>query len=165
MSKFRKILKFLDDHLEEIILTLLLGTMSVVIGIQVFMRYVMQASLSWSEEMARYLFIWLAYIGISYGVKRNKHIKVEAFHLLLPKPARKYATLLSDIIFLIFSIIIIFKGFEMSSRILKLGQFSPALGIPMGFIYLAAPIGFFLTAVRITQKIVYDVSNMKKGVV
>lgn len=164
MSNFKRILKFLDDHLEEAILVVLLGSMSIIIGIQVFMRYVMQASLSWSEEIARYLFIWLAYIGISYGVKLNKHIKVEAFIMLLPKSAKKYATLLSDLIFLMFSIIIIFKGIETSSRILKIGQFSPALGIPMGLIYLAAPVGFSLASVRLIQKIVRDIRNMKKGV-
>ena len=42
------------------------------------MRYVVGASLSWSEELARYVFIWLVYIGISYAVQMKAHVKVEA---------------------------------------------------------------------------------------
>ena len=70
----KKILSFLDEHFEEYLLIAILGIMSIVICYQVFMRYVMAASLSWSEELARYLFIWMAYICLLYTslVTRNR---------------------------------------------------------------------------------------------
>ncbi|WP_308215409.1 TRAP transporter small permease subunit [Sinobaca sp. H24] len=66
-----KVLRYLDEHLEEVLLVIFTLTMVIVIGLQVFMRFVLSSSLGWSEELARYCFIWLVYIGISYGVKNN----------------------------------------------------------------------------------------------
>ena len=51
-------LKKIDEHLEDILLVTLLSLMSLIIFVQVIMRYLMRNSLSWSEELARYLFIW-----------------------------------------------------------------------------------------------------------
>ena len=51
-------LKIVDEHFEEAIVVALMAMMSALIGVQIFMRYVMGASLSWSEELARYFFIW-----------------------------------------------------------------------------------------------------------
>ena len=63
-----KVLRFLDDNLEKMLCTITLALMSAIIVLQVFFRYVLNNSLAWSEELARYLFIWTIYIGISYGV-------------------------------------------------------------------------------------------------
>ena len=58
-------LKKFNENLEAIPLILLTVVMTVLIFVQVIMRYVLQSSLSWSEELARYLFIWMAYFAIS----------------------------------------------------------------------------------------------------
>ena len=97
-------LKWLDENLERYILFLLSAIMVVVIFIQVFMRYVMSNSLSWSEELARYCFIWLIYIGISYAVKHHRHIKVDAALLLFKDKTKIYFSLISNFLFLIFCV-------------------------------------------------------------
>ena len=79
-----KVLRFLDDNLEKMICTVTLALMSAIIVAQVFFRYVLNNSLSWSEELARYLFIWTIYIGISYGVKMDKHVAVDAVYSYMP---------------------------------------------------------------------------------
>jgi len=66
----------------------------------------MRNSLVWSEELARYLFIWLIYIGISYGAKIMKHIKIEAALGLFPKKVRPVIVIIGDILFLGFSLFI-----------------------------------------------------------
>lgn len=53
-----KIIRWLDDNLEEALLIALLVMMTLLMGLQVFSRYILNASLSWSEELTRYLFIW-----------------------------------------------------------------------------------------------------------
>ncbi len=57
-------LKKLDDHFEEALIVLLMAAMTVLIVVQIFMRYVVQESLTWSEELARYIFVWATYLGV-----------------------------------------------------------------------------------------------------
>jgi TRAP-type C4-dicarboxylate transport system permease small subunit len=154
-----KLLSFLDKHLEEIILTVLLSAMSLIIGVQIFMRYIVQSSLAWSEELARYLFIWVSYIGVSYAVKKHAHIRIEAAVLLMPKRIHKYIYILSNIVFLVFAVMVVKEGFVLSMKIFKFGQSSPAMGIPMGYIYLAPTVGFFLVFIRLVQKITGNIKS------
>ena len=139
-----KVLTFLDEHIEQIILTILLAAMSLIIGVQIFMRYVVQESLTWSEELARYLFIWVSYFGVSYGVKKHAHIRVEAAMMFMPVKIKPYIYIISNIIFLIFALMVVKEGFILSAKIFGFGQSSPAMGIPMGYIYLAPAVGFAL---------------------
>lgn len=83
-----RIVRWLDEHIEEVLLVAFSVVMVVVIAMQVFMRYVMDNSLSWSEELARFCFIWLVYIGISYGVKKQRHIKVDAMLILFKQKGK-----------------------------------------------------------------------------
>ena len=87
-------LKLLDDKLEAVLCIILLSVMTVVVFIQVIMRYVVQDALAWSEELSRYLFVWLIYLGIPLGAKHMKHIKIEAPLSLFPRKARKYVVIL-----------------------------------------------------------------------
>ncbi len=161
-----KFFKYLDEHIEEILLIIFLIGMSIIIGVQVFMRYVMKSSLSWSEEVARYMFIWMVYIGISYGIKTGKHVKIDAAVNLFPKKIRKYVLFLSDIMFLVFAGIIIKYSYQVAMLIFKLGQTSPGTGILMGYVYLAVPIGFILVSIRLIQKMVLKARdmNLRRGV-
>ncbi len=156
-----KIIQYLNEYIEKIILIILLSGMSLIIGVQVFMRYVMKSSLSWSEEIARYMFIWMVYIGISYGVKMKKHIKIDAAVKIFPNKIRKYLYIVSDLIFLVFTIIIILQSEKVAMLILKLGQISPGTGISMGYIYQAVPIGFALVGIRLIQSIVCKVKEIR----
>lgn len=156
-----KVVRYIDDNLEKILVILLLGAMSLIIGFQVFMRYIMKASLSWSEEVARYMFIWLTYIGISYGVKTNRHIKVDAAMYIFPKGLRKYVAILGNLLFLAFALIIVKNSIATSGKILSLGQASPAVGIPMGFVYMAPLVGFAIVVLRLLQSIFYEIKSVK----
>ena len=80
--------KFIDNF-EEYFCVWSLAIMTVLVFIQVIMRYVFQNSLSWSEELARYIFLWLSWIGASYAVKERSHFRVEMFADLFKGKARK----------------------------------------------------------------------------
>ena len=157
-----RFLKFLDEHAEEIALVILMACMSVIIGVQVFMRYVMKSSLSWSEEIARYMFIWLIYIGISYGVRKDRHINVDAVRRILPKKVNAVVSIIADLIFLVFSIVVVMAGMKVTTKIFASGQRTPALQIPMGYIYMAVPIGFTLVTIRLLQRFINS-GFKKKG--
>lgn len=156
-----KPLKWLDENLEKYIIFLLSTVMVVVIFIQVFMRYVMSNSLSWSEELARYCFIWLIYIGISYAVKRHRHIKVDAALLLFKDKTKIYFSLISNILFLIFCVYVVIYGYGIASQLLSFGQTTPALQIPTGIVYLAPPVGMGLAGIRLIQNIIENIISIK----
>lgn len=154
-------LKFLDKHLEEILMVFLLSLMSILIGSQVFMRYAMNSSLTWSEELARYCFIWATYIGVACGVKHNAHICVEAAVNKLPRLYKHYAAVLSHVLFIVFAIMVMKEGYALAMKIFSFNQKSSSLGIPMGWIYLAPTIGFGLTILRLLQRIVTEVKTIQ----
>ncbi len=162
MGEKMKFLKLLDEKFEITICSLLMMTMTILIFVQVIMRYVFHSSLSWSEELARYVFIWMIYIGISYGARIMKHIKIEASLGLFPKKVRPFVVILGDILFFVFSVIIVYLAYDVVLQQVKLGQTSPALRIPMWFMYSAPMVGFALTAIRQLQVIVIRIKALGK---
>lgn len=155
-------MKLLDERLEEIILVLLLIVMTALIGSQIFMRYVMQASLSWSEELARYCFIWMAYISVSYAVKKDVHISTTAFVSMLPARGIIVARIISHLVFAGFAILVITEGYELVQKLFGFGQRSSSLGLPMAYVYLAPVVGLSLTLFRLVQRIVIEMSTLKQ---
>lgn len=153
-------IRWIDKYLEESLLLVLGTVMTIVTALQVFMRHVMNSSLSWSEELARYCFIWLVYIGISYGVKMQRHIKVDALLHFLKDRQKIYLSLIANLIFLAFSIFIVIYGYDISRQLLGWGQTSPALHIPMGIVYLATPVGFAITSIRLIQQIILQILTL-----
>ena len=155
----RRMITLLDDHLEEILIFIAFASMSLIIFFQVIMRYVFQASLYWSEEAARYLFIWLIYIGVSYGAKKDAHIAVTALDLVLNEKQRKWIKLTASLLFFGFATCACYYGREVCSIIGRLGQQSPAMDVPMWVIYAAVPTGYGLTCIRLAQKIRRQILN------
>lgn len=158
-----KILKWLDENIELYLCVFLMSFMTLLIFVQVVMRYVFNNSLSWSEELARYVFIWLIYIGISYGCKLRKHIKIDAALYLFPKKIRPYVVVIGDILFIAFAVYITVTGFSYSMEQIKYNMRSPALKIPYQYIYMSTVVGFGLATIRQIQTIIYRVKCLKNG--
>ncbi len=158
-----KFISLINEHIERIICIFLMSGMTIILAIQVFMRYVVGDSLSWSEEVARYMFIWLIYIGISYGAKMMAHIKIEAALGVFPGPIKPYIVILSDILFLFFSLYVIFYSTKIVEKQLMLGQLSPAVHMPMWMIYSAPAVGFAMTSFRQCQVIIYRIRMLSEG--
>ena len=153
-----KALRFLDENIEKMLCVIALALMSAVIVAQVFCRYVLNSSLSWSEELARYLFIWMIYIGISYGVKLDKHICVDAVYSFAPKSIKRYYAIIGYLLFLLFAVAMVYFGILVVGMQISSGQVSPAMGLPMQYVYAAPVVGMVLTVVRLVQKIYYAVT-------
>ena len=158
----KNILKWLDDYFEAIFMVILLFSMSIIIVMQVFMRYVMQAALPWSEEIARYMFIYLMYLGISYGVRRNRHLRVSAFVNLFKGKGKKILVLVSDLLFLVFAIMVVMKSSDVVALQRKLGQITAATEMPMSVVYMGVPIGFSLAIIRLIQNIFYKITHFNE---
>ena len=146
----------MDDHLEESILTILLLGMAVIMGIQVFSRFVLRTSLSWTEEMTRYLFIWCGFLSVSYCVKMCISIKIEQFVARLPRRTKAAVKVVTHTLEVAFFIYMIPFAFSYIISAMESGQVSPALSIPMYYVQAAPFVAFILVAIRITQRWVIE---------
>ncbi|MDD2215794.1 MAG: TRAP transporter small permease, partial [Eubacteriales bacterium] len=110
-------------------------------------------SLTWSEELARYIFIWESWLGISLGQKKGQHIAVNMLTNRLKGNVRKYTLVLADICTVVFIAILVAKGLEVTNKIMLMGSLSAALHIPMFWIYLSMPVGCGLMGLRLLEDI------------
>lgn len=162
----KKAFKWLDDNLEEFILVVFLMLMTAIMGIQVVSRYVFQMSLSWSEELTRYLFIWSGFLSVSYCSKKCISIKIEQFVALFPVRGKALWKVVNHTFELIFFVYMIPFAFSYMMSAVESGQVSPACSIPMYYVQAAPFVSFVLVAFRIAQRWIVEfrtVWNMRKG--
>ena len=152
-------LKALDDYLEEIILLILLVLMTCIMGIQIVSRYVFQNSLTWSEELVRYMFVWSAFLGIPFCIKPGLSIKVDQFRNLFPIPLQKALMYIDKIIiFVLFLVMFIYSCLVVKASYLS-GQTSPAMQIPMWIVQLSVCVSSLLSMIRSIQ----NFANLIRG--
>ncbi len=109
---------------------------------QVIFRYVIAAPLPWSEELARYCFVWIVFLGGAIGLSRGIHLGVDLFVNLLPKAVRRGLDTLTYAIIAAFAATIIYASYPVIN--MNMFQRSPALGVQMSWIYVAIPISMAL---------------------
>ena len=93
-----KTLKFLDKHLEEFIMVLLLSSIVVIMLFQIIRRYIFNDSLSWSEEFCRYCFIWMMFVAFSYSARLGSDLRVDALIGMLPQGCRNIIEIINLIL-------------------------------------------------------------------
>jgi len=160
-----KIIRWLDEHLEEYTLSGLLVVIASVMMLQVIMRYAFNASLSWAEEASRYAFVWSALVSIGYSIKEGSILKVDTLVEAAPKWFRNLLVNAGNCVVTVFFGYLFIVSVPAVQKVMRTSQLSPALRIPMGWIYFAAVVGFLLATVRSVQKTKEDFveSVRKKG--
>ena len=157
-------LKKLWDHLEEYILVPMLAVSACIIFLQVIMRYVFQNSLSWSEELVRFMYIWEIWLGVSYATKRQSQLRITLLRDRLPLLGNKLVETIVMIAWFAFGLFLIVVGFSMCSQVAALGQKSTALRIPMQYVYAGIPIGALLMNIRLLEIFIPHVAGLfRKG--
>ena len=145
------VVKKVLNNFEEILLVPILIVMSIIVVMQVFFRFVIKGSLPWSEELSRYLLVWVTFIGASAAVKRGAHVGVELVVMLFPKKAQKVLSVVSVLISTAFCLIVFFVSLTLIKNQIVNHQISPAMRIPMWWAYGSVPLGTLLMAVRFIQ--------------
>jgi len=125
------------------IVGILIGAVFVLLVSQVYFRYVMNSSLSWSEEAARYLTIWIVFLGVALGLRRKRLIAVEVVVQFVPKKLEFAFRMLVLLVSLVLMAFLFYFGIRMGITVSN--KTSTAMGIPMWIPYAAIPIGTLLT--------------------
>ena len=156
-----KLLKWLDEHFEETLMMGLIAVIVVVMGAQVFMRYAVGMSLPWPEELGRYCFVWFAFLGMSYSIRHNLNMRIDTLPAFFPALLKPF-TLIADVVYFVFCIIMINPGLIAIQRLIASNQHSPAMHLPIWIVYLALLTGLCLSILRLLQKYVLLLINSKK---
>lgn len=133
------------DKIMEAFSALILGGMTLFIFIQVLARYVFKSPLAWSEEGARFMFIWMTFIAGYVGARKGQHIGVELIQNMFPESVKKGMKVICDLISIGFFIMVLYYCCTQWNKLSA--QTSPALKIPMAFVYLGMMLGCFGMAV------------------
>jgi TRAP-type C4-dicarboxylate transport system permease small subunit len=156
-----KFIKWLDEHLEESFLVCFLVVISVVMMLQVFMRG-FGNSLSWPEELCRYVYVWTVFFSLGYTVRKGNMLRVGVVMYLVPQTARKVIAIFVNLgCFLVFTAFFV-NSVNVVGAIVNSGQKSTAMGMPMHLVYRCTVIGFLLGSLRTVQAIFLQIRNFNK---
>jgi TRAP-type C4-dicarboxylate transport system permease small subunit len=149
-----EIMKLIDKlhKFEEGFIMVCFAVMGIVLTLQIFMRYVLNMPLIWSEEVARYLFVWATFIGAGYGVRCKIHISVEIFYSRMPRKIKLAITLATHTICILVFAYLIPYGIETVKTQWYIG--SSAMEMPMSFVFAAVPLGCFIVCLRLLVEII-----------
>ncbi len=138
----------------------MLSVLALSVFTQVLMRYVLAAPPFWTEELARFMLIWLTFIGIASVQLKNEQIGVDWIAPLLPPRGQYVLRIANHLLVLAILGAIVWAGFAIAN----LGsQTSPALGIGMYFIYGALPVGGIATMLVVLAQIFQDLATLCCG--
>ncbi|MFZ5942612.1 MAG: TRAP transporter small permease [Bacillota bacterium] len=145
-------MKALSDKLfyfVKILTLIVITVMTVSAFLQVIFRYVFAYPLIWTEEVARFMFVWLTFLGSAAAIRTKNHIAMDLLVNFFPQKMQKFVNLLALAIFFGFCLLLIKQGIFLTT--MNMEQTSDALGIPMGYPYLAIPVGGALMAFFILE--------------
>ncbi len=159
-----KLAKKFISNFEGYLCVGMLIVLSIVVFAQVVCRFILKSSLPWSEELSRYLLVWVSFLGGAYGVKTGAHLGVEAVTLMMPKKLRKVAEILMLVVGIVLCAVFMKLGIDIVQTQFKRIQYSPAMHIPMGYAYLAIPVGMAFFILRYALKLADAIKGLRKKV-
>lgn len=171
MKTIRKIVSGYD-FIEKWVLIVLTLIMVIVIAAQVFTRYVLGNALYWSEELGKFIFVWISWLGVSAGMKEKEHIQVRLVHDALRRrglvKTEDALELILNICWFITSLLVAYYGVEIVGMQMNTGVYGASTGIPMWIPYLCVPISGFIVCLRLIGDMYKNVIDLfgkrKEGV-
>jgi TRAP-type C4-dicarboxylate transport system permease small subunit len=124
----------------------ILAAMALMVFVNVALRFLTDHSILWVEEVSRYLMIWLTFLGSGIVLRYGAHIGIDTLQERLPRQAPAIRALIF-VLLLAFFATMVWLGVRYA--LLTWGQTTPVLGIPIGAVYLAMPVGFALLIVHL----------------
>lgn len=157
----RRTLQFIDERFEEIIGVAMLATCLTLIFIGVVMRLTIRSGIPWQEELSRILYVLVVYVGASYGMKSEDHIRITFIRDMLPPIWRKGLEVATDVIWMGFNLTIVIISFQVYPKLQRFIGESAILEIPLHYIFLTVPLGCLLISLRLAQQYVRKYSSRR----
>jgi TRAP-type C4-dicarboxylate transport system permease small subunit len=125
----------------EIFLIILMSVIVIDVTWQVFTRFILQDPSSFTEELAGFLLIWIGLLGASYAVYTKAHLGIDILARKMDVAGRRVLdTVIYSIVILFSFFILVLGGLRLVNITFTLNQISPAMGLPMGYVYIVLPL-------------------------
>ena len=148
-----KLIKWLDKNFELAVMAVMLAVMSILSFVNVIMRYFFKSALSWSDEVCCYCLALSAFFALSCAIRMGTSIRVDTFVTLLSKKAQKILELVCSVVMIGFLAFVLKGTFEITANAARIGQASPALRIPLAYLYGIMAFAVILAIFRYVQVI------------
>ena len=156
-------LKRIDRNAERWLLLVFYAMIVATIASEVVRRFVLSYSSIWGEEVARYAFIYLAWIGASAAVRERAHIRIDVILHWLPPRGQAAVYLFGDLAALLLAVVVLVFSMDPVLTSLKYDAVTHGLRISSAIFRAAVPIGFAMLAFRLLQSIVRDARDLVAG--
>jgi TRAP-type C4-dicarboxylate transport system permease small subunit len=146
----------------KVVCTVLMAAFVVIVLTAVFFRYVLNDSLTWGEQVARYLFIWMIMLGMPILYHEKANVSFDMLFTKFPARSQDVVRVVLDLLVIAFGVFMSVQAFayidKVGSNILE------GLGIPQWMVIVAQPIGGLLLAVVALESAVLGVMNLRRSV-
>ncbi|SHM62612.1 TRAP-type C4-dicarboxylate transport system, small permease component [Roseovarius litoreus] len=156
-------LQALDKNAERWALLVFYVMLVVTMAVEVLRRELFSYSSIWGEEIVRYSFIYLAWIGAAAAVKERGHIRIDVIMHYLPPRAKALLYIFGDMVMAAVAVIAVYWSWETVMVSAKFGSVSHGLRVSMIWFLLAVPIGFSLMLLRLAQSFLRDLRALRDG--
>lgn len=159
----KKLFTWLDINFEPYMMAILFFTITALITTQVILRFIFGSGISWAEEIARFIFVWLMYFGISYATRQHRHIGMNFITRLFSEKIQKVIYIITDLLFLLFTGTIFYTAVKVCIKTAEFNDRASSVDISMNFLYGAAAFGFVLMIIRTVQGIVWKFKHFSSS--
>lgn len=136
--------------------------MTVVIGLQVILRYAFNSAATWPEELCRYSMLWLVFCGIILIEKDSNHLRVEVLYELASPFIKRILDIIGRTVTIIFYVIACYLSWKMMLLVKMTGQVGVGLPVPIWMIWIIIPAGFALSLIYCIRNIILNRKNLSR---
>ncbi len=157
------ILRRIDRDAERWLLLTFYVMLVITMAIEVIRRELFAFSSIWGEEIVRYSFIYLAWIGAAAAVKERAHIRIDVIMHYLPPRSKALLYIFGDLAMFVVAVIALYWSYETVHVSAKFGSVTDGLRISKVWFLMAVPVGFALIIFRLVQSFIRDFRSLRDG--
>jgi TRAP-type C4-dicarboxylate transport system permease small subunit len=157
------VLAIIDRNAERWALLVFYTMLVLTMAVEVIRREVFNYSSVWGEEIVRYSFIYLVWIGAAAAVRARAHIRIDVLFALVGERTKALLYIFGDLVMLVVAVLAVYWSFETVGVSWHFGSVTHGLRISLVWFLAAVPIGFALVIFRLIQSLVRDVADLRAG--
>jgi TRAP-type transport system small permease protein len=151
----------------QVVIGVLLALMVVVVFSNVVARYVLSSALAWSEEISRFMLIWLAFLGAVIAYIKGEHLGLDIMVKILPEKGAALLQFLANCLVLYAVYMIFTGGLDLTLNSLGSGWTSPAANVSYGLVYSIVPVSLILflyfSVIKLIDSLIYLLACLRRG--